>query len=30
MRRSWRGIRGLEDSVLMAILKEEWEAHASS
>jgi len=26
MRRSWRGIRGLEDSLLMAILKEEWEA----
>lgn len=26
MRRSWRGIRGLEDSVLMAILREEWEA----
>jgi RimJ/RimL family protein N-acetyltransferase len=26
LRRSWRGIRGLEDSVIMAILKEEWEA----
>jgi RimJ/RimL family protein N-acetyltransferase len=26
MRRSWRGPRGLEDSVLMAILREEWEA----
>lgn len=26
MRRSWRGPRGLEDNVLMAILREEWEA----
>jgi ribosomal-protein-alanine N-acetyltransferase len=30
MRRSWRGIRGLEDSLLMAILKEEWEAQNQS
>ena len=28
LRRSWRGIRGLEDSLLMAILKEEWEGQA--
>jgi RimJ/RimL family protein N-acetyltransferase len=26
MRRSWRGPRGLEDSLLMAILREDWEA----
>lgn len=26
MRQSWRGVDGLEDSVLMAILREEWEA----
>jgi RimJ/RimL family protein N-acetyltransferase len=26
MRHSWRGVRGLEDGVLMAILREEWEA----
>ena len=26
MRRSWRGPRGLSDNVLMAILREEWEA----
>jgi RimJ/RimL family protein N-acetyltransferase len=25
MRRSWRGPRGLEDSLLMAILRDEWE-----
>ena len=24
MRRSWRGPRGLEDSLLMAILRDEW------
>jgi RimJ/RimL family protein N-acetyltransferase len=28
MRQSWRGARGLEDSVLMAMLREEWEASA--
>jgi [ribosomal protein S5]-alanine N-acetyltransferase len=28
LRRSWRGIRGLEDSLIMGILKEEWEAQA--
>jgi RimJ/RimL family protein N-acetyltransferase len=27
MRRSWRGPRGLEDSLLMAILRDEWEEH---
>ena len=26
MRQSWRGPNGLEDSVLMAILRDEWEA----
>lgn len=26
MRSSWRGARGLEDGVIMAILREEWEA----
>jgi RimJ/RimL family protein N-acetyltransferase len=26
MRSSWRGARGLEDGVLMALLREEWEA----
>lgn len=26
MRRSWRGTNGLEDSVLMAILRDEWQA----
>jgi hypothetical protein len=26
MRKSWRGANGLEDSVLMAILRDEWEA----
>jgi RimJ/RimL family protein N-acetyltransferase len=26
MRQSWRGANGLEDSVLMAILRDEWEA----
>lgn len=30
MRQSWRGPRGLEDSVLMAILADEWLAAASS
>jgi len=28
MRESWRGPRGLEDSVLMAILADEWNAAA--
>lgn len=30
MRQSWRGPNGLEDSVLMAILREEWEAAQGS
>ena len=29
MRKSWRGPRGLEDSVLMAILVEEWQGAAA-
>jgi RimJ/RimL family protein N-acetyltransferase len=30
MRQSWRGPNGLEDSVLMAILRDEWEARQAS
>ena len=29
MRLSWRGPNGLEDSALMAILRDEWEAAAT-
>jgi RimJ/RimL family protein N-acetyltransferase len=29
MRSAWRGSRGLEDGVLMAILRDEWEERSS-